>query len=662
MAGALQWDATLRDGMSAPARAGAAGLGALTEALRTSGIEAERAQRKQEASLRASAGKDAIAKLQARQKAEEGGARSDFLANMARHDTIRADVDTTGLKKAKAEADAAARSMDKLRASARAAAGGVASISEGRGSFRGGSVGKQSLIGPPPPTAGFARFLQILSGLGPTGRLASEAIIRVGGSLGKAGDMASKLSGPLKAVGGALLSVGSMAAQAGAALAAIFAAGALAIARYVTQIQSFKQSTMFAFSALLGGQSQAVAGWARVQAAAASTGTDLMATGAAFNSLLGQGFKLDEVDTLFKRMADLKTLNPATNIEGIARAISQIKATGKLQGDELMQLNEAGLSSKLVYEELAKSLGKTVPEIKKMQEAGKITDKQAIDAIQAAIAKQTGGKPPGALAAEATSKTLVGALGKMGALAQIFASNLNIDFSPIVRFLERVGSVLTGGAGKKFGASIEDGFAGVLGILDSITEKDIAAGFDVASGIIRGVADTARDIAATVATIDSWMAAIGAKTSVWSAIFNGIGGALRGIGDVLLTVIGGPFIGFLKETYDWCMLLVEAFQRVSGSASSLGSLSLPGVGNANAAGGEASGNALADAIRQLTGGPAQPGAPSAAAAGVAAAPPPAPKNITKTFSFNAVGITDAQFVEKVKAIIREEDAAGGDDD
>ena len=102
------------------------------------------------------------------------------------------------------------------------------------------------------------------------------------------------------------------------------------------------------------------------------------------------------------------------NSEQVGRAflaINQIKSAGTLQGDELNQLAEAGVPKAKVYEELAKALGKTVPEILKLKEAGKIESNDAINAIGSAMLSLSGGKDFGDAGGKAARETLSGATG-----------------------------------------------------------------------------------------------------------------------------------------------------------------------------------------------------------------------------------------------------------
>jgi len=97
-------------------------------------------------------------------------------------------------------------------------------------------------------------------------------------------------------------------------------------------------------------------------------------------------FAPEDAERIVKLTADLQALGVRAEAVGsIMNAIGKIKAQGKLQGDELMMLAEAGVPVSLVYENLAESLGKSRDEIMKMQAAGQLLDGPSLAAIEKAI-------------------------------------------------------------------------------------------------------------------------------------------------------------------------------------------------------------------------------------------------------------------------------------
>lgn len=127
----------------------------------------------------------------------------------------------------------------------------------------------------------------------------------------------------------------------------------------------------------------------RIRAVVGEFGTDLEETTKQFQHLAAMQFPEDMALQIFKRGQDLIAAGSSTEqIEAAITAITQIQAAGKINGQDLMQLANAGVSIQLIYEQLAVNMGKTVDEVKKLKEAGKIDAGTGIQAILDAIGKK----------------------------------------------------------------------------------------------------------------------------------------------------------------------------------------------------------------------------------------------------------------------------------
>ena len=78
------------------------------------------------------------------------------------------------------------------------------------------------------------------------------------------------------------------------------------------------------------------------------------------------GFETEQLVDVTKRLADVAGATGA-DLGGIATAFGQIQAKGRLQGEELLQLQERGVS---LQDELIKMYGFTADEFRKALEAG----------------------------------------------------------------------------------------------------------------------------------------------------------------------------------------------------------------------------------------------------------------------------------------------------
>lgn len=347
---------------------------------------------------------------------------------------------------------------------------------------------------------------------------AAQAQHKLNAEIGKMPSPKKGLGGQINGAFGALGKIGgdlgfgtsvASVAQAGWATAA----GAAAAAAYgtyefgsmVADAQKFKADTMFAFEQILHSKQAAQSAFDLATKSAMATGSDFREWVSGFNTLLAQGFDTQFADQLMKAMADLKTLNPQANMEGITRAISQIKTTGRLQGDELMQLAEAGLNVEKVYDEIAKSMhvvakdGKSANQVvQDLQSQGKISSDTAIKAIMASLKGQVGGKEFGATAMAKADKTMQGTVARALVLKEAFLSSINIDWSPIQRAIEKVMAVLQSPAGERFAKRIGKGFDTLLSTLDGIKEKDIEGFLDATGRVFEKLTTTVASLASSL--------------------------------------------------------------------------------------------------------------------------------------------------------------------
>jgi len=110
----------------------------------------------------------------------------------------------------------------------------------------------------------------------------------------------------------------------------------------------------------------------------------------AFRMAMAYGFTTEEAKRLTQATIDFASGSGATGaaMGTISLALGQIKAKGKLAGQEVLQLVNAGLSVDAI---LAGAFGKSTEEIVKMREGGLIPANKAIEAITASLEKDFGG-------------------------------------------------------------------------------------------------------------------------------------------------------------------------------------------------------------------------------------------------------------------------------
>ena len=233
---------------------------------------------------------------------------------------------------------------------------------------------------------------------------ASKRRMRAQSKINKLNLSSSRLSASSAPVDRLGSSFGGLAKNAGAAaiqIAAVAAALSVGVIAKFTQAvisaKEFDTANRIAFESLLGGSVAAADAMASSEQIADRFGIKLEDVTGSMKKLLSAQFSLSKSKELIKMGADMRAISSsAEDVKGALRAISQIKSKGRLQGDELLQLAEAGVSQQLIFEELQKSLGVgSVGEVIKLKEAGKIDADTAINAIQAAVMKKTGSKEAG---------------------------------------------------------------------------------------------------------------------------------------------------------------------------------------------------------------------------------------------------------------------------
>lgn len=109
-----------------------------------------------------------------------------------------------------------------------------------------------------------------------------------------------------------------------------------------------------------------------------------------FRLAMAYGFTTDEAKRMTTAMVDFAAGSGASSdsMNRIALALGQMKAKGKVAGQELLQLTEAGLP---VRDILAKAFGVTTERLVEMQEKGLLPADKAIEAITASLEKDFGG-------------------------------------------------------------------------------------------------------------------------------------------------------------------------------------------------------------------------------------------------------------------------------
>lgn len=197
---------------------------------------------------------------------------------------------------------------------------------------------------------------------GQTGTALAQAGNEASGAFANAGSPIDSMTG----------SIGRLAVAAGG----IYAVGA-AIKSVITTGSDFEQLGI-RMTSVMGSIADGEKATDWIQKFAKDTPLQLDGVTSVFLKL--KNFGLDPMDGTLQKLTDTasKYGSGQEGLERISLALGQAWSKQKLQGEEIMQLVEAGVP---VWDLLAKSTGKSIPELQKLSEAGKLGK----DAIQGLI-------------------------------------------------------------------------------------------------------------------------------------------------------------------------------------------------------------------------------------------------------------------------------------
>jgi len=467
-------------------------------------------------------------------------------------------------------------------------------------------------------------FSRIIGGIGQTfGPKASGAVLRFASAAFNLGGKLGILSPAFKALG----SVGAVAgkglllagtAMIGIGLAAATAVGGLAIAggRYVASALVFKEDSLTAFEAILGSKSAADEVMAQATKFAAKTPFKTSEVVDMAKSLLTRGFKGNELDTLMKGVGDVGALLGAEKMDSVINALGKMRANGKMTGETLQMLADAGINSQLVFASLGKQLGKSKDEIEKLMAAGKITDAQGIKAAMDAIAKGlSGGELGGAM--DKKSKTLSGLLSTLESVPEelVFSANMSAAIEPIKKFielittamspdsangkrviamLEEVGKAVGEIFGEMNGGDVAGTFAAILNVVEPLFKAFVAFGKGAFKGIVAVLTPIIKafekfgkqpgGIESLTLAMASMGELVGASLAVLVVVVGAVVGALLGLITRASAIISwlwelaGEIVSFF-ENVDWAalgLMIVEGL--IIGLAAMAGPLGMAVTG------------------------------------------------------------------------------------
>jgi tape measure domain-containing protein len=271
-----------------------------------------------------------------------------------------------------------------------------------------------------------------------------EEIQRINAELGRTQRQLNELNNIGKSGGGPLSGIGDAFKQGlglagGFGLVSIIGQGIGAIKDFGKE--SFKAAADFeqltvAFNTLLGSREKANKLLQDLQKFAQETPFGFTELTSLSKQLLAFGFNADEIIPTLQRLGDVAGGVGADKLPQIVYAFGQIKANGRLMGQDLNQLVNTGFNPlQIISEKTGKSMGT----LRKEMEKGKITFKDVEEAFR--IATSSGGKFFNLM--QNQSKTTAGAISNLGDAVDQFKIELgNTTTGPVKAFVLGMASIV----------------------------------------------------------------------------------------------------------------------------------------------------------------------------------------------------------------------------
>jgi tape measure domain-containing protein len=299
----------------------------------------------------------------------------------------------------------------------------------------------------------------------------SGAFRGLAAAAGKAGASAGKgfarnFQGSVGTLGAGLSkSVGGLAKAAGVGALAVGALG-VAGAGVGIKIAAGMETAKIGFTTMLGSAKKADAFLRDLQKFAAETPFEFPELQTAASSLISAGISAKDVIPIMRTLGDA-TAGMGTGSEGIQRAtvaLQQMSAAGRITGEDLNQLRDAGIP---VYDLLAKATGKSKAEVVKLAAAGKLGKKE-LDQLMSSLKSGQGLERFNGLM-EKTSKSLSGMFSTLkDTLGQGLANAITPAFPLIKSGLTAVSTAL--GRVFKFVADNKDSFSDLFSTIGHTLE------------------------------------------------------------------------------------------------------------------------------------------------------------------------------------------------
>jgi tape measure domain-containing protein len=222
---------------------------------------------------------------------------------------------------------------------------------------------------------------------------AAKDIDKISKSADRANRSSRNMSGGVKSLRsqlGGIAAGGAFVAKTVGGIGAVFGGAAAGAGLFGLKTASSLEQAQIGFTTMLGSAEKAQTFIAQMTDFAKKTPFEFTDVQTAASQLLAFGFASKDVLPTLTAVGDAAA-GLGTGAEGVSRitkALGQIKAKGRIQSDELLQLYEAGIPA---LDLLAKKLGKTTKETQEMVTDGLVPADTAITALTEGMEQRFGG-------------------------------------------------------------------------------------------------------------------------------------------------------------------------------------------------------------------------------------------------------------------------------
>jgi tape measure domain-containing protein len=393
---------------------------------------------------------------------------------------------------------------------------------------------------------------------------------KIGGAKKETTSWADKLTGlnsGFSLLGGAVGILGSIAGAA-VDVATGIAQATYEAGKFALEAAGFKEQAMIGLEVALGSHEKAAETFKDAVKFAADTPFETQDVLRMTQDLLTAGFSgeknamgVSEVSVLRKAIGDMASARGMSQdvIYGITKGLSDIRARGKLAGQELNQLAQYGIGRQKVFESLAKNMGITVKQAMKLQETGKIDADHALYAIVDVMKGASGGKLGNLM--EKQSKSLLGMLSTIK--SRPFEMLMDLDesegFAKAKGFMANLGKALDPSSGpgarvkKRVEALFDDLFGFTFGGLSGEGGADqIATWIEHALGVVEAGWNTIKGIVSSATdSISGYLKKLGGGDfgKGMEVFFKKVGDVITRVGAVIEQLI--PITEKIIEIAGW---------------------------------------------------------------------------------------------------------------